>query len=368
MQHALSICIRSGLAALLLGGVIAADSPTPTRSTLPPPMSQEDAALRLASRSAAPALPQEEKKSPWWSVFSFSSKKTSAPLPSPDTPVDLPSTGTFKSTKADTTPMPGSKKTNDSIDGGQAEVTATAREKQYSEVDYVASATTPKDTKARNLYHEGLLAESQGRHMDAVRAYNGFIKANERSTTNGVLAAPYHRLALISWKGGNIADAEIYFRYALNYALGGNLLIIGGDFSQFLMMKGEYAKAEIILRNALINDPENKRLLLYLGRCVAVQRKHQESLRYLVASVGRARAYQELAAVYRQQGDFELARVAEEKRDEHLAAERPQLPLEHSRETRQEQQTVTPVQTTAHPTWERLPNPSDEWTPSNQPS
>ena len=245
-----------------------------------------------------------------------------------------------------------SKKTKDVADNGQTEVAALAKERQYSEVDYIASATTPQDTKARNLYNEGLLAESQGRHPDAVRAYNGFIKANERSTANGVLAAPYHRLALIAWKEGNVADTEIYFRYALNYALGGNLLIIGSDYAQFLMAKGDYPKAEIILRNTLINDPENKRLLLFLGRCVALQKKHQESLRYLDASVGRAQAYQELAAIYRQQGDFELARVAEEKRNEYLVSSRPAPPAPpagYSMESMQQQEAMTPPPTAVYP-------------------
>ena len=347
-----------------------------------------DAALQLASRTMPPPKPMEEEKKPWWSVFSFSSKKEKETLV-PDVPVDTSSTGQFKSSKASpkSSPMFGSKKSSDSVDGGQAEVSAVTKEMQYSEVDYVASATTPKDTKVGNLYNEALWAESQGRHSEAVRAYNGFIKANEQSTKNGVLAAPYHRLALISWKEGNVVDADIYFRYALNYALGGNLLIIGGDYAQFLAAKGDYTRAEIILRNALIYDPENARLLLYLGRCVALQKKHQESLRYLVKAVGRARAYEELAAVYRQQGDFELARVAEDKRNEYLASHRPLPPApppgySMGTEAVQQQQTIAPpppptvspvvaAPQMPHPTLEQLPNPygaSNGWTSVPQPA
>jgi len=395
------IGIRNGLTGLLLGGTmcvgtstVAADyytSSSDGSSVTRQPVSQEsteDPALLLASRTVilSPTTQEEEKKTPWWSVFSFSSKKESESS-TLDMVTDTPSTGKFKSSKASSknTPMLGSKKSMDTPDSGQTEVTANTKEKQYSEVDYIASAVEPKDTKARSLYNEGLLAESQGRHSEAIQAYNGFIKANEQSTKNGVLAAPYHRLALISWKDGNVPDTGIYFRYALNYALGGNLLIIGGDYAQFLMAKGDYAKAEVILRNALINDPENKRLLLYLGRCVALQKKHQESLRYLVAAVGRAQAYEELAAVYRQQGEFELARVAAEKRNEFLASNRPLPPAPPAGYSMgaMTQQAMTPSPTAAYPpnsaaaarqqipypTPERLPNPyeaSSGWGPVQQ--
>jgi len=351
MQYNMFIFGRNGLAKLLLSGAMtlfavtsagAADYFTSTQGGYPggypstgsafaPAIPQEqDAVLQLASRSVAltPAPPQQEekKKSPWWSVFS--SKKDTTPPTTPNTPASPSSNAKFKSSKAEpkSTPMLTSNKSKDPLDSGQAEVAALTQEKRYSEADYIASAMAPKDTKARNLYNEGLLAESQGRHQDAVRAFNGFIKANERSTTNGVLATPYHRLAMISWKEGSTNDAGIYFRHALNYALGGNLLIIGGDYAQFLMVRGDYARAEVVLRNALLNDPENKRLLFFLGRCVALQKKHQESLRYLDASVGRAQAYQELAAIYRQQGEFELARVAEERRNAHIAGNRPMPP------------------------------------------
>ncbi len=418
MQRQYIVIIRSGWTSLFLGGMIVFFGGTslavadqfstvqggypPSYSDLPSPVPQptEDAALLLASKTPVVPPPQEEKRS-WWSVFS-SKKASDQQATEEETAVEPPSTGKFRSSKASakTTPIFNSKKSKDPLDGGQAEVEASVKEKQYSEADYLASATSPQDTRARNLYREGLLAESQGRTQDAIRAYNGFIKSNERSTANGVLASPYHRLALIAWKDGNVTDADIYFRYAINYALGGNLLIVGGDYAQFLMAKGDYAKAEIILRNALINDPENKRLLLYLGRCVALQKKHQESLRYLISAVGKAQAYQELAQVYRQQGDLGLARVAEEKRNEYLASTQPRPPLPpngYSMQPMQQQAMIPPGQTrpamppvaayppnsalgqaaaTAaqqppYPTLERFPKPQETsggWIPTQQPS
>ncbi len=344
----------------------------------PPP----DAALVLASKALTPTtmstpIPEEPAKKSFFDYFSKksttepkptataepkSTAKVAKEQPRAESPVHRPPTGAsntgssnkFKSTKATGSQKPlfGNKKTKDTIDAGRAEIETLSQEKGYSEVDYIASATTPEGTVSGNLYNDGLLAESQGRQADAVRLYTSFIAANEQSTANGVLASPYHRLALISWKQGNVDNTDIYFRYAINYALSGNLLIIAGDYSQFLMAKGDYTKAETILRNALIGDPENKRLLFHLGRCVALQKKHQESLRYLVPAVGKDRAYQELAAIYRHQGDVALAEVAEQKRREFLAsapAPYPAPPAGYSMQPQTMQANVTPPHPSTSP-------------------
>ena len=165
-------------------------------------------------------------------------------------------------------------------------IEALKKEQSYSAPDYVNSATQSNTATAKDFYKQGLDFEVQGDFPEAVRSYNAFIAANKKQTINGTLAAPYHRLALIAWKQSEIRNAGIYFRYAMKYALGGNVPIIAGDFALFLMERNDLKQAEVILRNALIHYPENNRLLYYLGRCTAHQNKPIEAIRYFSASVG----------------------------------------------------------------------------------
>ncbi|MDR2705089.1 MAG: tetratricopeptide repeat protein, partial [Planctomycetaceae bacterium] len=218
------------------------------------------------------------------------------------------------------------KESLEDIDDGQEMIEALKKEQSYSAPDYVNSATQSNTATAKDFYKQGLDFEVQSDFPAAVRSYNAFIAANKKQTTNGTLAAPYHRLALIAWKQSEIRNAGIYFRYAMKYALGGNVPIIAGDFALFLMERNDLKQAEVILRNALINYPENNRLLYYLGRCTAHQNKPIEAIRYFSASVGEEQAYHEMALLYRQWGDFDRAKFLEDKREVYLAKRNTMTP------------------------------------------
>ncbi len=206
-------------------------------------------------------------------------------------------------------------------DDGLDRVAAINRERRYSEQDYIASVTQPQGTAAKDQYLTGMQAERQGNYGAAVQAYHHFIRLNKSRTQNGILAAPYHRLAVISWKQRNdVRNAETYFRYAIKYAQGANFLIITGDFAQFFMEQGEFEQAEILLRNGLLQDHDNQRLLVHLARCKARQDRPVEAMRYLTQVYGKEQGYQELAVMYRQQGNHAMARGVEEKRERYLAS------------------------------------------------
>ncbi|MDR2114748.1 MAG: hypothetical protein LBP87_00045 [Planctomycetaceae bacterium] len=214
----------------------------------------------------------------------------------------------------------------ENIDDGQETIEALRKEQNYSIPDYVNSATQSNSAAAKNHYKQGLDFEVQGDIAGAIRSYNAFIAANKKQTINGTLAAPYHRLALIAWKQSEIRNAGVYFRYAMKYALGGNVPIIAGDYALFLIEQNNLKQAEVILRNALIHYPENNRLLYYLGRCTAHQNKPIEAMRYFSASLGEERAYEELVFLYRQRGEFERAEFLDNKRNEYLAKRNKMIP------------------------------------------
>lgn len=230
-------------------------------------------------------------------------------------------TGKFKSWTAWLPSFKKSKKKEDEIltDDGLDVIEWMTVERNFSDRDYVESATRDKDTAGKDFYARGMKAENLGQLDEAVRLYNAFIKLNAKQTTNGTLAAPYHRLALISWKQQRRKESDTYFRYAMKYAQGGNIAIVAGDYSLFLMEQGEIAKAEVTLRNALAYRPEDRRLLTYLGRCTARQQKPVEAMRHLTAALGEDQAYVEMAHMYRQMGEWETALVIDGKRNDYLA-------------------------------------------------
>ncbi len=206
-------------------------------------------------------------------------------------------------------------------DDGLERVAAINQERRYSEQDYIVSAIQPTGTAAKECYLAGIAAERQGNVEAAMQSYHQFIQSNKNRTQNGVLAAPYHRLAMIFWKHRNDArNADICFRYAIKYAQGANFLIVTGDFALFFMERGEWEQAEILLRNGLLQDHGNQRLLVHLARCKAGQDRPVEAMRYLSQVYGKEQGYVELAVMYRQQGNHVMARGIEEKREHYLAS------------------------------------------------
>lgn len=258
----------------------------PTARTTPPNVVRQEEPVPPVAGQAAPV--KEEKKSS--SFFSWFSRK---PKPDENVPED------------------------DGVD----RVVAMNVERSYTEKDYVASVTQPQGTAAKDQYLLGMQAERQGRYAAAMQSYQNFIRLNKRQTQNGVLAAPYHRLAVIAWKQqNNPRNAETYFRYAIKYAQGANFLIISGDFAGFFMEQGDFEQAEVLLHNGLLQDHDNQRLLVHLARCKARQERPVEAMRHLTKVYGKDQAYQELAVMYRQQGNDLMARGIEEKRERYLAS------------------------------------------------
>lgn len=210
-------------------------------------------------------------------------------------------------------------KKDEEVDDGLDFVEMIDRERSFSEKDYVESAVRSKKATAKDQYGRGMQYEAQGDFASAKREYFGFIRANKKQTQNGTLAAPYHRLALIAWKQQDPDKADVYFRYSLRYAQGGNIPVISGDYSMFLIERKKTDQAETVLRSALLHFPQDKRLLFSLGQCVARQDKTVEAMRYLTEATDEDRAYQEIALIYQQRGEYTLAQNMMRKRDLYLA-------------------------------------------------
>ncbi|MDR2438572.1 MAG: hypothetical protein LBE12_04250 [Planctomycetaceae bacterium] len=297
------------------------NQPTTNQATINQPTINQTAANPVTPPNSVIPITPATPFIPEKNVDSESSKEqTQTSQKSPINKIKSYFTSLFYSSKTNKSSQESTdKELLENLDDGQETIEALRKEQDYSIPDYVNSATQSNSATAKDLYKRGLDFEVQGDIVGAVRSYNAFIASNKKQTTNGTLAAPYHRLALIAWKQSEIRNAGVYFRYAMKYALGGNVPIIAGDYALFLIEQNDLKQAEVILRNALVHYSENKRLLYYLGRCTAQQEKTIEALRYFSASVGEERAYQEVAHLYRQWGDFERAEFLDTKRNEYLA-------------------------------------------------
>lgn len=288
------------------------------------------------AKTVDPAKVEEKKSGNAFTAFikkTFSgSKSKESEKASPSSPpvktADETRSGTSEAEKSETKNekesksffswWPSSSK-KENLDDGQEQIDRMEHERNFSINDYFESATASKNAAQKDLYRQGMRQESQGEFNAAIRSYNAFIRANKKQIDNGTLAAPYHRLALIAWRQQRHDNADVYFRYGLRYALGGNIPVIAGDYSIFLSEQGKLEQAETILRGTLLHFPKDRRLQVSLGHSLVRQDKPVEALRYFKEALGEERAYQEVAMLYQQRGEFALAQSMMRKRDELLA-------------------------------------------------
>ncbi|MDR2641573.1 MAG: tetratricopeptide repeat protein [Planctomycetaceae bacterium] len=185
---------------------------------------------------------------------------------------------------------------------------------------YEESVTGAKSVVSREIFIKARREESAGNLEAALDLYKEFIKLNSRRTREGVLAAPYHRLALIVWRRSReLNEADVYFRYALKYAKRGIIQVVVNDYNKFLTECGKLDQAEAILRNTISLFPHESQLKVELGRCLARQDRPVEALRHIRPVLGEVQAYVELAMIYRGSGDIAMSDVFLQKRDEFIA-------------------------------------------------
>ncbi|MDR1485702.1 MAG: tetratricopeptide repeat protein [Planctomycetaceae bacterium] len=205
-------------------------------------------------------------------------------------------------------------------DDGLAAVDKIHQGKTMTERMYIESATKSKTVVSKDIFIKAMSEESAGNYGLALDLYKEFIRLNSRRTSDGTLAVPYHRLALIAWgRQRAVNEADVCFRYALKYAKDGIVQVIVNDYNRFLTECGKLDQAEAILRNTISLFPYESQLKVELGRCLARQDRAVEALRHIRPVLGEAQAYIELAAIYKGRGDYAMSDVLMQKRDEFIA-------------------------------------------------
>jgi len=137
--------------------------------------------------------------------------------------------------------------------------------------------------------------------------------AKAEAATDAASAASYYRMAKHHAAQNDISRANTHFSLALQNAASGQVLAIATDYATFLSETGDLTRAELMLRQALSQSPNNTELTKLLARCLVRQNKVIEGRRHLLAVGTEAEASREIAAIYREQGNTEMLVAVEMK-------------------------------------------------------
>lgn len=212
-----------------------------------------------------------------------------------------------------------------------AEATRNWFQTTFSDDDESEDAHNPGQGAAKNeaksrdtIYRQAVDAEREGRFADAETGYREYIhllgrNSGKKSSGNWGkrtqvdprdVANVYHRLAVVCWRQGKTERVETFFRHALNVSPKDNEAL-AADYGLFLLENEKYDQSEIVIRNALIAAPNNRRLTRILARSLALQNRPVEAIRHLSTVMDEATARTEIAAIYRQKGDEHYAVMIE---------------------------------------------------------
>ena len=137
--------------------------------------------------------------------------------------------------------------------------------------------------------------------------------SKKNTTSNASTAAAYHRLAKSYADQNNGDKANTNFRHALQCAAPWQVANIAADYASFLSGTGNLCGAELILRQALTQSPNNTELVRMLARCLVQQEKVIEGRRHFLLIGTEAEASAEIAAICREQGNMDMLARVEQK-------------------------------------------------------
>ncbi|MDR1962590.1 MAG: hypothetical protein LBQ50_02290, partial [Planctomycetaceae bacterium] len=176
----------------------------------------------------------------------------------------------------------------------------------------LVTANENLNRNAEELFSLGIQAERQDKNADAEKIYEQCLRLAKENSLSRLESPVLHRLAILKAKEQKITESETYFREALQHDRENTALLC--DFAKLYSDQKKYADAETILKNALLIAPDHRRILFNLGFVIVLQPNRQtEGLRYLKLAIGEVAAYQELAKIYRQQGNNGQAEFAEQR-------------------------------------------------------
>ena len=151
--------------------------------------------------------------------------------------------------------------------------------------------------------------------ISMIRSYQSPVAKNEAGAsvpgTDGASAMSHQRVAKNYADQNDVSKANTHFGLALKNATPKQIPAIASDYATFLMNIGDLHKAELILRQGLAQSPNDEYLIRMLARCLVLQDKTFEGLRYFKSIYSEAEAKEIVASIYREQGNTEKLAAAE---------------------------------------------------------
>ena len=137
--------------------------------------------------------------------------------------------------------------------------------------------------------------------------------AKNEGASNAASALSYYRLAKTHAERNDAPKAHANFSLALQHAAPRQVADIAADYATFLISTGDLHKAELMVRQALTQSPNDTELVRMLAQCLVRQNKMAEGLRHFRSISTEAEARAEVAAIYREQGDIDSLVAVEQK-------------------------------------------------------
>jgi len=137
--------------------------------------------------------------------------------------------------------------------------------------------------------------------------------ATDEVSANPAAAVSHHRLARTFAEQGDVTRANANFSLALQNAAPRQVAAIATDYAAFLKDVGDLHRAELMLRQALAQSPNDTEIVRMLARCLVRQDKMAEGLRHFRSIGSEAEARAEIMAIYREQGNTDMLAVAEQR-------------------------------------------------------
>ena len=179
----------------------------------------------------------------------------------------------------------------------------------------VQTVTEPSQSRGENLLETAKELQNSGDLQKAESYYTDYLKANSKRAAVADLAFANRQLAILAIERKDYEAGNRYFEMALHYTPD-DLEICGMYGESLLHLQKDYPKAEAVFRQALSSAPNDLRFQLLLGRTLAYQKKYQMGLKHLKTALGEKQAYDELAQIYHQNGEYERAALAMTKSHE----------------------------------------------------
>ena len=137
--------------------------------------------------------------------------------------------------------------------------------------------------------------------------------ATSEVPSNVAAAVSHHRLARHFAERNDVERANANFSLALQHAAPRQVAGIAADYAAFLIDVGDLHRAELMLRQALSQSPNDREVIRMLARCLVRQNKMAEGLRHFRTIGTEAEARAEIAAIYREQGNTDMLAAVEQR-------------------------------------------------------